>query len=149
MQSLNSLYFPETVLPHHLRNTPLLLPDSLHLLQPVEGNDSTSADLFMEKEFCQAYTPSPLGKDRERFLGLIQEIQEQKSTNAEQFSGLTLAKLSEERQNGEQSHRTIMANLTGEAFVESEEEAEKIIGKKLKENKLVLLIQNVKVTKER
>lgn len=111
MQSLNSLYFPETVLPHHLRNTLLLLPDTLHFLQPVEGENFTANDLFMEKGFCQAHTPFPLGKDKDRFLALIREIQEQKSTNAEQFSHQTLATLSEELKQGDQSHRSIMANL--------------------------------------
>jgi hypothetical protein len=111
MQSLNSLYFPETVLPHHLRNTLLLLPDTLHFLQPVEGENFTANDPFMEKGICQAHTPSPLGKDKDRFLALIREIQEQKSTNAEQFSQQTLAHLSEELQQGDQNHRSIMANL--------------------------------------
>ena len=143
MQSLNSLYFPETVLPHHLRNALLLLPDCLHLLQPVEGDDSTSADLFMEKGFCQAHTPSPLGKDRERFLALIHEIQEQKSTNAEQFSNLTLARLSEEKQQGEQSHRSIIAGLTQGAFIEKAEESETQRAERLWNARLVLALAEI------
>jgi hypothetical protein len=131
MQSLNSLYFPETVLPHHLRNTLLLLPDTLHFLQPVEGDGSTSTDLFMEKGICQAHTPSPLGKDKDRFLGLINEIQEQKSSNAEQFSNLTLAHLSEEIQRGDKNHRSIMTTLLGgntppESTPDEENNAEKL-----------------------
>ncbi len=111
MHSLHSLYFPETVLPNHQRNTLLLLPDILHFLQAVEHDTPTNSDLFMEKGFCQAYTPSTLGKDRERFIKLMGEIQEQKSTNAEQFSSVTLAHLSEEIQRGDQSHRAIVSSL--------------------------------------
>ena len=143
MQSLNSLYFPETVLPHHLRNTLLLLSDSLHFLQPVEGDDSTSADLFMEKGICQAHTPSPLGKDRDRFLGLIREIQEQKSSNAEQFSSLTLAHLSNEMQRGEQNHRSIMTNLLGGNVVPESIPEEENGAEKLWQNRLVLALAEI------
>ncbi len=143
MQSLNSLYFPETVLPHHLRNTLLLLPDSLHFLQPVEGDDSTSADPFMEKEICQAHTPSPLGKDRNRFVGLLQEIQEQKSTNAEQFSQLTLAHLSDEMQRGEQNHRSIMTSLSEEKIVEDKAADDKQQAEELWKTRLVLALAEI------
>ncbi len=143
MQSLNSLYFPETVLPHHLRNTLLLLPDSLHFLQPVEGDDSTSADLFMEKGICQAHTPSPLGKDRDRFVGLLNDIQEQKSSNAEQFSQLTLAHLSEEMQRGEKSHRSIMANLREEKIVEDKAADDKRQAEELWKTRLVLALAEI------
>ncbi len=116
MQSLNSLYFPETVLPHHLRNCLLLLPDTLHLLQPVETSsqktdESADNDLFTEQGICQVHTPSLLGKDRERFMGLIREIRQQKDSAAEQFSALTLAHLSQEKNSGEHNHHTIMASL--------------------------------------
>ena len=116
MQSLNSLDFPETVLPRHLRNCLLLLPDTLHLLQPMEPDsqetdESTDSDLFMEQEICQVHTPSLLGKDRERFAGLIREIRQQKDSMAEQLSALTLAHLSQEQNSGEHNHHAIMASL--------------------------------------
>lgn len=143
MQSLNSLYFPETVLPHHLQNTLLLLPDTLHFLQPVEGDDLTSADLFMEKGICQAHTPSPLEKDRDRFLGLIREIQEQKGNNAEQFSSLTLAHLSEEMQRGDQNHRSIMGSLLGGSPVTENIAEDKNDTEKLWQNRLVLALAEI------
>lgn len=114
MQTLNSLYFPETILPHHLRSCLLLLPDTLHFLQPVEQDktdESTECDLFMEQGICQVHTPSPLGKDRKRFMGLIHDITTRKDRYAEQLSGLTLAHLSAEQSSGEKSHQTIMASL--------------------------------------
>ncbi|RUM42656.1 MAG: hypothetical protein DSY80_06825 [Desulfocapsa sp.] len=97
----------------------------------------------MEKGFCQAHTPSPLGKDRERFLELINEIQEQKSTNAEQFSNLTLAQLSEENQKGEQSHRSIMAGLTKGAFIQKDEESESQKAERLWNARLVLALAEI------
>lgn len=116
MQSLNSLYFPETVLPHHLRNCLLLFPDTLHLLQPVEPatentDEISDDDIFMEQGICQVHTPSLLGKDRDRFLQLIEEIRTSKDGFAEQMSGLTLAHLSEEQARGDNSHQEIMATL--------------------------------------
>jgi hypothetical protein len=116
MQSLNSLYFPETVLPRHLRNCLLLLPDTLHFLQSVEPDsqatdESTDSDLFMEQGICQVHTPSLLGKDRERFVGLIRGIRQQKASMAEQLSALTLAHLSQEQNSGEHNHHAIMASL--------------------------------------
>ncbi len=116
MQSLNSLYFPQTTLPRHLRHCLLLLPDSLHLLQPIETDasetdHSAKGDLFMERGICQVHTPSPLGADRDRLLSLINEIRTRKDNYAEQLSNLTLAHLSREQDSGEQSHQAIMANL--------------------------------------
>ncbi len=118
MQSLNSLYFPETILPRHLRSCLLLLPDTLHFLQPVEPDratpdESVESDLFMEQGICQVHTPSLLGKDRPRFLELIQEIRQQKDSIAERFSALTLAHLSQEQNSGEQSHHALMASMLG------------------------------------
>ncbi len=128
MQSLNSLYFPETVLPHHLRNCLLLLPDTLHSLQPVEPDPAetdppASNDLFMEQSICQAHTPSPLGKDRERFMGLLEEIRTRKDSFAEQLSSLTLAHLSHDQGHGEHNHQTIMSTiLKGQPSVDGSSE---------------------------
>ncbi len=116
MQSLNSLYFPETALPHHLRNCLLLLPDTLHILQPVEpdpavADEPTSNDLFMEQSICQAHTPAPLGKDRERFMNLLKDIGTRKDYFAEQLSNLTLAHLSHDSSSGDHNHQTIMSSI--------------------------------------
>ncbi len=116
MQSLNSLYFPETVLPRHLRNCLLLLPDTLNLLQPVESvvddtDESPDSDLFMEQGICQVHTPSLLGKDRDRFIGLLEEIKTRKDSFAEQLGSLTLAHLSEEQSGGEHTSQAIMSSL--------------------------------------
>jgi len=133
MQSLNSLYFPETILPHHLRNCLLLLPDTLHLLQPVESvQEETEAnpddDIFMEQGICQVHTPSLLGKDRERFIGLLSEIRNRKDGFAEQLSSLTLAHLSQEKGSGDHNSQAILSTLLGgqvPADPESEEENQK------------------------
>jgi len=143
MLSLNTLYFPETTLPHHLRNTLLLLPDTLHFLQPVEGTNDADDDLFMEKRICQAHTPFPLGKDLDRFLGLIREIQEQKSTNAEQFSSLTLAHLSENIQRGDQNHRAIITNLRDGTVAKSKENDTEQKAANLWQARLVLALAEI------
>ncbi len=129
MQSLNSLYFPETILPRHLRNCLLLFPDTLNLLQPVEATpdaeESSADDIFMERGICQVHTPSILGKDRDRFLGLIKEIKSSKDGFAEQMSGLTLAHLSKKQDQGDHNHQAIMNSLLGKpatATVETDAE---------------------------
>jgi len=118
MKSLNSLYFPETILPRHLRNCLLLLPDTLHLLQPVEAiqedtAERTTDDIFMEQDICQVHTPSLLGKDRERFIGLLHEIKTRRDNFAEQLSGLTLAHLSEKMESGDHNSQVIQSTLLG------------------------------------
>lgn len=148
MQSLNSLYFPETLLPRHLRNCLLLLPDTLHLLQPVEPGDddtdeSTDTDLFMEQGICQVHTPSLLGKERERFMGLVEEIRTRKDCFAEQLSSLTLAHLSDEQGCGEHNRQAIMSSLIGGQVPgdrESEEETRKAT---LWQARLVLVLAEI------
>lgn len=148
MQSLNSLYFPQTALPHHQRNCLLLLPDTLHLLQPVEPSgeetdESSDSDLFMESGICQVHTPSPLGTDRDRFLGLINEIMTRKDSYAEQLSNLTLANLSKGKDSGEQSHLAIMANLLdGQGLINKEAEEEDQ-SEKLWQARLVLALAEI------
>ncbi len=143
MQTLNSLYIPETILPRHQRNTLLLLPDSLHFLQPIEKDESVNDDLFMEKGICQVHTPSPLKKDRDRFLSLIREIQEHKSSNAEQFSSLTLAALSESQQRGDQNHRTIMTSLLDGRTIEKAEDDDDQQEAKLWQARLILTLAEI------
>lgn len=148
MQSLNSLYFPETVLPHHLRNCLLLFPDTLHLLQPVEptaeNTDKTSDDdIFMEQSICQVHTPSLLGKDRDRFLQLIEEIRTSKDGFAEQMSGLTLAHLSKEQARGDNSHQEIMATLLGGKISPSDESIKESEESVLWQSRLVLALAEI------
>ncbi len=65
----------------------------------------------MEQSICQAHTPSPLGKDRDRFMNLLKDIRTRKDYLAEQLSGLTLAHLSNTPDNGEHNHRTILSSI--------------------------------------
>ena len=102
----------------------------------------------MEKGICQAHTPSLLGKDRDRFVGLLQEIQEQKSTNAEQFSQLTLAQLSEEIKKGEESHRSIMATLGHGEDVQKKKKSETQQAEELWKARLVLALAEILDTEE-
>ena len=147
MKSLNSLYFPETLLPRHLRNCLLLLPDTLHLLQAVEPDDeadeSTDTDLFMEQGICQVHTPSLLGKERDRFLGLIEEIRTRKDCFAEQLSSLTLAHLSDEQGCGDHNHQAIMSSLLGGQVPVDSESEEKDRKATLWQARLVLALAEI------
>ncbi|MBU1233685.1 MAG: hypothetical protein KKD01_19180 [Proteobacteria bacterium] len=148
MQSLNSLYFPQTALPRHQRNCLLLLPDTLHLLQPVEPggeetDETSDSDLFMERGICQVHTPSHLGKDRDRFLGLIHEIRTRKDGYAKQLSNLTLANLSKVQDSGDHSHQAIIANLLDGQSLIDKEAAEEAQGGKLWQARLILALAEI------
>ncbi|MBU0944478.1 MAG: hypothetical protein KJ804_22470 [Proteobacteria bacterium] len=148
MQSLNSLYFPQTALPRHQRDCLLLLADTLHLLQPVEPSDeatdeSSASDLFMDRGICQVHTPSPLGKDRDRFLGLIHDIRNRKDNYAEQLSSLTLANLSKKEASGEHNHLAIVANLLDGKTLINKEAVEENQAEKLWQARLVLALAEI------
>ncbi len=141
MQTLNCLYFPETILPLHLRGCLLLLPDTLHFLQPVEPAENTETadcDLFTEQGICQAHTPSPLGKDRERFLALLHDIETRKDSYTEQLSGITLANLSAKKDNSEKSHQTIMATLLDGQGLSQQTVSDETLQEQLWQARLVL-----------
>lgn len=119
MNTLETLYFPDTVLPAH-RQFPLALFFSrVHLLQPVEDDETGARDSvsatesypFMEKDFCQVHTPAPLGADRDRFLHLVNDIKNRKDNYVEQLSYLSLASLSDPAQRDDQSGQTIISSL--------------------------------------
>lgn len=118
MNTLETLYFPDTVLSLH-RQLPLaLFFNTIHLLQPVEQNEQEEQDvpdpgshLFTERGFCQAHTPSRLGEDRDRFLHLLHDIRNRKDSYVEQLSYLSLASLSAPATRGDHSKQTIISSL--------------------------------------
>jgi hypothetical protein len=117
MNTLNTLFFPDTQLAARHQLPLLLFFDSLHLLQPVEnekgGNPALPAsDSFMEKGFCQVHTPAPLGEDLDRFLHLVNDIKNRKDSYAAQLSNLTLASFSEDKNSGD-SKQTILTSILG------------------------------------
>jgi hypothetical protein len=98
MNSLDTLYLPGTDI-NSVRQYPIfLLFQKVHLLTPVEGDPVEggveSPDSFIKSGFCQVHTPCPLGKDRNRFLHLVEEIKTRKDDYAGQLSSLTLAAMS-------------------------------------------------------
>ncbi len=121
MNSLDTLYFPGTDI-NSVRQYPIfLLFQKVHLLTPVEGDPVEggveSPDSFIKSGFCQVHTPCPLGKDRNRFLHLVEEIKTRKDDYAGQLSALTLAAMSGVPAKAEEeSERSIIRSLlpTGE-----------------------------------
>jgi hypothetical protein len=124
MNSLNTLYFPDTVLSLEQQLPLALFFHTLHLLQPVEGDDQPDTREekgkeasdpgcypFTEKGFCQVHTPSALGEDRDRFLHLLHDIRNKKDAYVEQLSYLTLASLSAPASRGDSSKQAILSSL--------------------------------------
>lgn len=119
MHTLDTLYFPDTVLPIHEQLPLALFFHTIHLLQPVEkdekGDQGEPFDPgnypFTETGFCQEHTPSRLGADRGRFLHLIHDIRTKKDAYVEQLSYLTLASLSAPASRGDNSKQAILSSL--------------------------------------
>lgn len=119
MNTLDTIYFPDTVLPAHQQLPLALFFNTVHLLQPVEGDEQqdqgpasdSGSYLFTESGFCQAHTPSRLGADRDRFLHLLHDIGHKKDAYVEQLSYLTLASLSAPAGGGDSSKQAILSSL--------------------------------------
>ena len=117
MNTFDTLYFPDTVLPLYQQFPLALFFNTIHLLQPVEAkedeNDSSDPGSypFTEKGFCQVHTPSRLGVDRDRFLHLLHDIRNKKDAYVEQLSYLTLASLSAPASRGDNSKQAILSSL--------------------------------------
>lgn len=124
MNILEALYFPGTTIYSASQYPLFLIVDTLHLLRPVEAADDkeATADIFISSGRCQEYTPTPLGKNRERFLHLVKDIQERKDDYAAQLSNLTLASLGEKKGSIDDSTRGIVASLLPSQQVDPAEE---------------------------
>jgi hypothetical protein len=115
MNTLDTLYFPGTDI-HSVRQYPIFLFfQKVHLLSPVEGapveGGKESPDSFIKSGFCQVHTPCPLGKDRKRFLRLVEDIKTRRDDYAAQLGSLTLAAMSGANSPTEDSERTIVRSL--------------------------------------
>ncbi len=116
MNSLETLYFPDTAI-ISTRQAPLaLLFSKINLIQPLEdGNpeEENPMDSFMNSPLCRQLPLHPLGEDKERFLYLINDIKNRKDDYAAQLSNVTLASLSEKKSPGEESKNQILSSLLG------------------------------------
>ncbi len=142
MNTLDTLFFPDTSPLARHRLPFLLLFNSLHLLEVVEseGEDLPEPDTFMEKGFCQVHSPVPLGEDRTRFLHLIDDIKNRKDSYASQLSSLTLASLSNQS-TSDSSKQAILSSLMGnDQSSDTPEEKER---EKLWQARLILKIGEI------
>lgn len=121
MNTLDTLYFPDTAIFSDRQLPIFLLFTPVHILQPVETDTSEQSapslpDTFMDGLFCQAHTPSPLqGDDLNRFLRLIKDIKNRKDDYAAQLSALTVASLSSSPQSRtETSKNEIISSILGQ-----------------------------------
>jgi hypothetical protein len=118
MDTLETLYFPDTVISTDGQSALFLFFGPVHVLQPVEMDDADHpttepTDTFMDKGFCQVHTPAPLGADRDRFLHLVNDIKNRKDDYAAQLSSLAIAAMSAPKNDGEDSRHAIVSSLFG------------------------------------
>lgn len=154
MNTLDTLYFPDTVLPLHQQLPLALFFNTIHLLQPVEQDEKKDRDEpsaagtatgsypFMETGFCQVHTPSSLGADRDRFLHLLHDIRTRKDSYVEQLSYLSLASLSAPANRGDNSKQAILSSLLQgiDKNVEANDQQERLA---LWQSRLVLKIAEI------
>lgn len=120
MKTLETLYFPDTAILSTRQEPLFLLFPTVNIIQPVDkgsASASQNVDTLMDSRFFQDYTkihtPHPLGEDRQRFLYLINDIQNRKDDYAAQLSNLTLASMSAPVSSGEDSTNQILSSLLG------------------------------------
>ena len=146
MNSLATLYFPGTSLNRLSRYPIFLLFQNIHLLNPVEdgspGEDNESSDSFIKSGFCQVHSPCPLGPDRNRFLRLVADITSGKEEYAAQLSSLTLAAMTADHGQGEETERSIVRSCMGKIDLQQKVE-EKTETDKLWQARLVLAIGEI------
>ena len=112
MNSLKTLYFPITDISCQRQYPLFLFFRNIHILRIMEEDvASGSADSFMYSEFCQVHTPAPLGEDRNRFRRLLNDIGAGDNEYASQLGNITLAGLSEQRDDSD-SESAILQALT-------------------------------------
>ena len=118
MNSLETLYFPDTAI-ISTRQSPLaLLFSKINLVQAAEDDESADQnpmDSFMNSSICQKLPLHPLGEDKERFLYLINDIKNRKDDYAAQLSHVTLAGLSAKKSQDDESRGQILSSLLGRA----------------------------------
>ncbi|MFN2353747.1 MAG: hypothetical protein ABR512_04380, partial [Desulfopila sp.] len=122
MKTLETLYFPDTAILSPRQEPLFLLFPNINIIQPVDKAPASAArdmDIFMESHFCHDHikfhttfhTPHPLGEDRQRFLYLINDIQNRKDDYAAQLSHITLASMSEEKSKDDETEQQIVSSL--------------------------------------
>lgn len=123
MCALKTLYFPGTALFSAQQYPMFLLPGKIHILQPIENmplsEEQELVDTFIKNDFCQGYTPCPLGENRERFIHLVNDIRNRKDDYAAQLSHLTLAALSTSKKEKKESRGDIISALMGSHSVDT------------------------------
>ena len=148
MNTLDTLYFPGTVIFSGSQYPLFLLFSKVHVLQPVETaeNDGATAghpDIFIKNGFCQEHTPCPLGDDLKRFLRLIDDIKNRKDDYAAQLSSLTMAAMSVPRQQDDDTTGEIISSLLGTQGIKEKKEKEDAASHLLWQARLVLKIAEI------
>ncbi|MBM9603325.1 hypothetical protein [Desulfopila inferna] len=116
MTTPETLYFPDTALLSDRQAPLFLLFSKVNIIQVVEGDEQSDMhpiDTYMDSRFCQALPLHPLGSDRDRFLYLINDIQNRKDDYAAQLSHITLASMSEEKSKDDETEQQIVSSLLG------------------------------------
>lgn len=96
MNTLNTILFPETTIADPKLYPTMLFCLPIHILNSVEdGSDKKKGNdtqFFLEHGYCKAFTPQPLGKNRQSFIELINTLVESKDLYSIQESDFNFDK---------------------------------------------------------
>ncbi len=127
----NSAYiFPETVpgdeiiFPLVQVFMPLVYSQAVEDDEIPEELQSAFVGELDEKKLCTIHVPSPLGEQRERFLALINDLQNRRDDYAAQLKSLSLAGIGTGRRTGNESRTSIIENLLQAKDVAKEKQEE-------------------------
>lgn len=115
MQSLKTLYFPDTAIISPRQSVLALLFNQITCVELIDNSAETDAhgDTFMNSTFCTSIPLHPLAEERDRFLYLINDLKNRKDDYSAQLSSLTLASLSTSQNSGDSSRHSIISSLLG------------------------------------
>lgn len=134
MKNIAAVIFPDTE-PREQMLVPLV-PVFARVVycQPVENDDTgDSLDPFLnslvDRKFCDFHVPAPLGKDRDRFLRLVKDIQNRRDDYAAQLTHLSLAGISSGSHGSNETKTSILGDLLSRHGIENEnqEMVEKVL----------------------
>jgi hypothetical protein len=90
-----------------------------------QGAETAFIELCRQRGHLQAFTPAPLGDQRERFRALVQGIRRSGDTYTSQLSMLTLAGLN--RRNQPESHHSLLSGLLQRSDIREQKETELLL----------------------
>jgi len=130
MKKISAIIFPDTV-PADKTLIPLLhIFKPVVYCQPIENIDNdpnTNIMTTCENSSFLLYAPAPLGRDRDRFLTLINNIQSRQDDYISQLSYLSLAGIGGKDRNNSESKSSLISKLLQIQGIENQKDEQNML----------------------